>query len=230
MSVTENDLEILESYLDDELAPRELEALRQRLSSEPALASAMDELRAEREMRQSYFASCEPDDASVERLVRAVNKSVTQEIVWSKRSRSLGWIGGLAACLLVGFGVGRGFRGATENTNVAQTGSANTGVSPVATPVKMAPKEARINVATNDGPLVFDGPAANPQRRRIDGFSLRGLTVADVVSLDPFPGGHINVVDNNGRIMRTFDSHEQYLRFVSEQMGQTPSTNPSDGH
>src|SRR5215218_4836014 len=143
MSVTDTDLELLESYLDDELAPRELEAFRQRLSSEPALASAMDELRGEREMRQSFFASCEPDDASVERLVRAVNKSVTQEIVWSRRSRSLGWIGGLAACLLVGFGVGRGFHGAAQ-TNVAQNNSLQTGTPLVSAPTKATPEVSRV--------------------------------------------------------------------------------------
>jgi len=148
MSVTDTDLELLESYLDDELAPRELEALRQRLSSEPALASAMDELRAEREMRQSFFASCEPDDARVERLLLAVNKSVTQEIVWSGRSRSLGWIGGLAACLLVGFGVGRGFRG-TVQTNVAQNNPVQSGTMLVSAPAKVAP-EVNVNLAARD--------------------------------------------------------------------------------
>ena len=45
-SVSENDLELLESYLDDELTGRELEALRQRLSSEPQLAVAIDELKS----------------------------------------------------------------------------------------------------------------------------------------------------------------------------------------
>src|SRR4051812_33389930 len=179
MSVTDNDLEVLESYLDDELTPRELEALRQRLSSEPALASAMDELRAEREMRQGFFASCEPDDASVERLVRAVNKSVTQEIVWSRRSHSLGWIGGLAACLLVGFGVGRGFHGASQSGDVAQNNTMQTGTQTVSGPAKIAPEDPRIMVSndTPRNPVIFDGRDVNTQRRGMGSFNLRGLTV-----------------------------------------------------
>ena len=54
-SASENDLELLESYLDDELTGRELEALRQRLSSEPQLAVAIDELKSQRQMRQQFF-------------------------------------------------------------------------------------------------------------------------------------------------------------------------------
>src|SRR5439155_1550013 len=107
-------LELLESYLDDELTGRELEGLRQRLSSEPQLAAAIDELRSQREMRQHFFAACEPDEASVQRLIRSVKREATREAVWSGRNRNLKWVSGLAACLVFGFISGRGLRNSSN--------------------------------------------------------------------------------------------------------------------
>src|SRR6478672_11196699 len=95
MSVTEHDLELLESYLDDELTGRELEALRKRLSTEPQLASAIDELRSQREMRQQFFSACTPDEASVQRLIRSVNREVTREVVQGRRNVGMRWAGSL---------------------------------------------------------------------------------------------------------------------------------------
>src|SRR5436190_19329585 len=118
-SLNEQDLELLESYLDDELTGRELEALRQRLSSEPALAVAIDELKGQRQMRQHFFAACEPDEASVQRLVQTVNQNITRELAWSERNRSLRSWGSLAACLLVGLFLGRAMRGTSQAPSVS---------------------------------------------------------------------------------------------------------------
>jgi anti-sigma factor RsiW len=117
MAVNENDLELLESYLDDEISAEQQDVLRSRLSSEPELASAMDELRSARDMRGQYFATCEPDEQSVQRLIKSVNKSITRDIVWSRRSRVLRGVGSLAACLLVGFMGGYGIRGWNRMTS-----------------------------------------------------------------------------------------------------------------
>src|SRR4051794_11132613 len=111
MAVNETDIELLESYLDDELAPAEIEALRERLSSEPALAAAMDDLRSHRQMRSQFFASLEPSERAVERVVQSVHKSINKEIVWAERFRTFRAVGSLAACLLVGFIGGYGMRG-----------------------------------------------------------------------------------------------------------------------
>src|SRR5689334_2887682 len=127
MSVTETnetDLELLESYLDDELSSLEHDALQQRLSRDPALAGALDELRAQRALRRSLFARLEPDDATVQRVVSAIDQKVENHVVWTARARSLRWLSGVAATLLIGFLGGYVFRGGPAG--VTPTAGGNT--------------------------------------------------------------------------------------------------------
>src|SRR5438552_9595491 len=112
MALTESDLQLLDSYLDDELGAEESDTLRRRLSSEPELAEAMDQVRFERDARQEFFHTIEPDEAQVARLISSVHRSVGREMIWMKRARALRMVSGLAACLLVGFFGGYVFRGA----------------------------------------------------------------------------------------------------------------------
>lgn len=213
-SENENDLELLESYLDDELTGRELEALRQRLSSEPQLAVAIDELKSQRQMRQQFFAACEPDQASVERLVQTVNQNVTRELAWSERNRSLRSWGSLAACLLVGLFLGRAMRG-TGQTSAPAPHETTVVSTPVSSP----------NIQTADGPrdtrLVFDGPSVinpNPNNRPPGNFRITQPPTATVDLLNPLDGYTINIVDRFGNTVRQFNSHEQYQKFIDEQM------------
>ena len=213
-SVNENDLDLLESYLDDELTGRELEALRQRLSSEPQLATAIDELKSQRQMRQQFFAACEPDQASVERLVQSVNQNVTRELAWSERNRSLRSWGSLAACLLVGLFLGRAMRGTGQISAPAPHETAVVS-TPVSTPT----------IQTADGPrdtrLVFDGPSVinpNLKNRSPSNFRITQPPTANVETLNPLEGYSINIVDRFGNTVRQFNSHEQYQKFIDEQM------------
>ena len=48
MAVTENDLEMLESYLDDALEGAQVEGLRARLADDQELRAALEQIRHER--------------------------------------------------------------------------------------------------------------------------------------------------------------------------------------
>jgi anti-sigma factor RsiW len=118
MPASETDLELLETYLDGELSPGEVAMLRPRLSAEPELAAAMDQLREQRQLRQHVFCLCEAeaevsDDVAVGNVSRAVRAAITRDIVWSGRMRTLRQVSAAAACLIVGLLVGWFARGST---------------------------------------------------------------------------------------------------------------------
>ena len=216
--MNDQDLELLESYLDDELTGRELDSLRQRLSSEPQLAAAMDELRSQREMRQQFFAACEPDQASVQRLIKSAQQHATREIAWSERNRSLRWASGLAACLVFGFVAGHGLKSA---------GPVPQAENPVAV-ARMMPAVSNApghqeEVARTD-PLRFDGPFMQPRVGNAAGIDLNIRPPNSMLaagSTDPFPGDAIYIVDSRNQVLQRFDSHAQYMKFVDQKLGAT---------
>jgi len=110
MSVSEADLELLETYLDDELSAEEGEALRRRLSSEPALVAAMDELRHDRAVRQQAFGTMELTERqalmATDSIVRSVRQAATREVARSGRMRLFRQVAAAAACIMVGVLVG----------------------------------------------------------------------------------------------------------------------------
>src|SRR4051795_9708375 len=110
MSVSETDLELLETYLDDELSAEEGDTLRRRLASEPVLATAMDQVRQDRALRQQAFGTMEPADretvAATDVIVRSLRQAATREKVWSERRRLIRQFSAAAACLVVGLLVG----------------------------------------------------------------------------------------------------------------------------
>ena len=67
MAVSEQDLELLETYLDGELSGSEVDALIDRLRTDPALATAMETAKAERQVRMAIWTSCEPIPSSLSR-------------------------------------------------------------------------------------------------------------------------------------------------------------------
>ena len=222
--MNEQDVELLESYLDDELTGRALEALRLRLSTEPQLAAGIDELRACQRRRQQFFAACQPDEASVNRLIQSVRRETTRDVVWGERNRKLRWASGLAACLAFGFIAGRALH---TNTPVAPTLAENSG-STIARNVQFTrPVQSDVipnrdvEVASNDR-LRFDGPPVisrpNDNGGSID-FSIRNPRMpVNVGQIDPFPGDRIYIYDGGGRLVQQFDSHEQYMKFVTEKL------------
>ena len=212
--MNDQDLELLESYLDDELTGRELDSLRQRLSVEPQLTAALDELRSQRETRQQFFAACEPDQASVQRLIRSVQREAVREVATGARSNNFRWIGGLAACLMFGFITGRGL-----HTNPAAVGPQDSESSRVAiAPTGPEATPVAENRVRFDGPRVPVNFGLNPGS--VD-FRINNPNMANVGSVDPFPGDRIMIYDQGGRLVQRFDSHQQYMKYVEEKMHAT---------
>lgn len=107
MSVSDNDLELLEMWLDGELSAEESLALTARLESEPALAGALKQLRAERALRQPFWDSLQTDPASAEAVIGRVQASMDRRRVWSMQVRWMSAVASAAACLVVGLMIGR---------------------------------------------------------------------------------------------------------------------------
>jgi hypothetical protein len=103
MALDENELEVLEGYLDDALDEREVEAVRARLAGEQEWIAALDQLRSERAMRQALFAALEPSPEDVERLVGRVNRSIERRWRFAGVLRVARWVGAAAACFIAGF-------------------------------------------------------------------------------------------------------------------------------
>jgi len=106
MAVSENDLEILEVWLDGELSEEQVEALRRRVSVEPELSETLDRLRSDRQMRAGIFQALEPQGAEVETLVANVRRGVRKEELINGRLRTLRNVGAIAASIAVVFMAG----------------------------------------------------------------------------------------------------------------------------
>src|SRR5215813_11351804 len=106
MSLSDDQIELLECYIDGELPANDEDALRRRLESEPLLASALESLRQERQTRMAVWQGCEPSEASVKRLIAKVGAAVDRHNVWAYRLARYRIPFAAAACILIGFTVG----------------------------------------------------------------------------------------------------------------------------
>jgi hypothetical protein len=163
MSISENELETLELWLDGELPEDQTEALRRRLSAEPQLAEALDRLRGDRQLRTRAWQSLEPGDGEVETLVTSVRRSVRKEELLTNRLRILSRVAGLAASLAIVFTIGWVSRerihvGSADQTTVAQSLDPSTLVPP---------SSAGIGSAS----IVYD-PQVPPPSMRLPGYRL----------------------------------------------------------
>lgn len=107
----ETDQQLLEAYLDDALAPDEVEQAARRLANEPPLAAALDAMRTARRQRGAVWSALEPAESSADAFAQSLIRSVRRRrlmarIVWTSR---LG--GAAAACLLIGLTGGWYLRG-----------------------------------------------------------------------------------------------------------------------
>ncbi len=133
MSLSDADLQILEMELDGELSAEESSQLRKRMSTEPAMFAALEELREQRELRQQVFIALEDSsNATAAALVTSVRKQITYDRVWSGRMRIIRRVSAAAACIAFGLFAGWIGRGRMQK-NSAQPNE----TSPVAsiTPV-----------------------------------------------------------------------------------------------
>jgi anti-sigma factor RsiW len=160
MSMSERDTELLETYLDRETTSQESAEVEQRLATEPALASRLDELKSHRAMRLKAFNGGRVEDEMVEHLLaesRAVRASEAIRLSGWSRFR---YASTAAACLLVGLAVGSSVR--VERP----AGSMNTaglmlpaGGPPATTTVANAPRLPMqgiwvVNILNNDGQVM----------------------------------------------------------------------------
>jgi len=109
--VPDENLQLLEAYLDDELSTDEVDALRERLIEEPELASALATLRESRSLRQKVYASLEPGELAVTDAVADVQTSVRNRLRWRRTMSDALRYSAAAACLVIGLTVGSQFNG-----------------------------------------------------------------------------------------------------------------------
>jgi hypothetical protein len=105
-NVPDQDLMLLESYLDDELSADEVDALRDRLIEEPQLAAALAQLRDARTGRQRVFAAIEPGELEVSDCVGRMQRAVHGRLRWSRRTREGLRYVAAAACVTIGVMIG----------------------------------------------------------------------------------------------------------------------------
>lgn len=110
-SVSEHDLELLETYLDNELAPGDMDSIRARLKREPALAAALDQLTRDRQLRHRVFFMMDREVAATARestdaIARSLKQAAVREVAWSNRRNIFRQVAAAAACIVVGVLVG----------------------------------------------------------------------------------------------------------------------------
>ena len=106
-SLTDQDLELLEAYVDGELSGADEEELRRRLDAERGLAAALETLRAEAHVRTQVWKGYEPDEAAVRRLIERVDASVDRNTIWAHRLSKIRTLSAAAACVVLGVLIGR---------------------------------------------------------------------------------------------------------------------------
>jgi len=110
-SVSEQDLELLETYLDNELAGDEMDQIRARLKSEPALAIALEQLTRDRQLRHQVFFALDRESAATARAAtesigRSLSQAAVREVTWGNRRQIFRHACAAAACIVVGLLVG----------------------------------------------------------------------------------------------------------------------------
>ena len=81
MLIVDEDLDLLEDYLDGALDASDAAAVRARLVREPDLACALEQLRANRELRQRMWAALEPDDREASQLAARLG-AISRRVQW----------------------------------------------------------------------------------------------------------------------------------------------------
>lgn len=104
--MSDEDIELLESYLDDALSVAEADDLRVRVADDPDLAAALHEFREQRALRAKVWQSLEPLDAAVETLMKGVRLESRKLQLRQRAQTAFRWAGSAAAVLLVGFATG----------------------------------------------------------------------------------------------------------------------------
>jgi anti-sigma factor RsiW len=156
----DQEMELLSAFIDGELSPQEEATLRDRLSADPSLASAIETLRADRAVRAALWPTFEPDEAAVGRLIDRVDRSIDRQTIWTHRLANLRVISSAAACIIVGLFIGRvafGPRGGPidgSNLPIVAGPQVQTVMAPA--PGAPAPVPAQVRVVdSNNNPVML---------------------------------------------------------------------------
>ena len=153
MAVNENDLELLETYLDEALPAGEAEALRMRLAGESELAGVLTELRSQRALRAAVWATLEPTDTAAEQMAWRIRGAMSDRSSglsswWTARVGSVA-----AACIVLGFFAGWMGRGGNAGPAVSQNSGPAVAVNQSnSTPVLAGPY--KVPVVDQNGQVV----------------------------------------------------------------------------
>jgi hypothetical protein len=213
MPVTDDQLELLETYLDGELPADQEETLRKRLQVELELAAAMESLKGERETRAMVWQTCEPSDAAVHKLVMKIEAAVDRQAVWAYRFAKWRIPSAAAACILLGFlfgWVGRGTSPTAGNEPGQATMIADTSTTPVN---RVIPPNPILPLPVPNTGMVN---VSNPLTPAPGGIVPGTLVVPGTVAR----GGPVDlpIVDQNGHVVavQRFKSAEEAARFVED--------------
>ncbi len=217
MNVKEMDLELLEQHLDGALESAALSQLQARLASDAALSDALTELKAQRAARSAVWQSIDPDTGAADRLIWRIrgamlnqDRAVTQLVPAQSRSVWNPWriasiSSAAAACVLLGFAVGRIGHGPSTSGQENARVTGDTGATPMAVnlthnvPVPAPYTGPKISVPFTDpdtGTVVAWQTFDNPEQAKNFVKDLH-----DARAQSPTPGGAGNV--------RTVDQEQQ---------------------
>jgi hypothetical protein len=236
MSVSEHDLELLETWLDGELADEQVDALRRRLSHEPALAQMADQLRADRQLRASAWQGLDRG-GDIESLIARVRRDNRKQEVWTSRLQTLRQVSGIAAAIVLMFGAGWISRSRLTTTaeQPAQSTIATNQNPTVSAPVhtgRSAPGEFPVPVVSNDLSMSRSGnpnvqvsapQSFNPLLERFDTSAISGRR----------PLFQVQVLDAWGKVqyakpMESYSDAMQFADYIGRFQGNSSSSSPGN--
>jgi len=106
MEISDEDFELLGTYLDGELPVVQCESLWRRLATEPALAAELDAHRRDRAVRKQVWTALEPADARVADLQKRLASAARRHDAFNQASRMARLVTTAAACIVFGFTIG----------------------------------------------------------------------------------------------------------------------------
>lgn len=104
--MTEQDLMLLEEYLDGELSAADARAVEERAVHEPQIAAELNRLRADRQTRAICWRTMEGDAATVATVAGRVSASIQRRESFFHLMRGMRIGAAAAACIAVGLTVG----------------------------------------------------------------------------------------------------------------------------
>jgi anti-sigma factor RsiW len=164
MLTSDQDLELLETYLDGQLDTADAQLLARRLETDAQLSATLAELQSQRSVRQMVWTSLEGDDAGAQRLNWRIQGAMANAQRATHSSRWSVWriaqIGSAAAaCAVFGFfagWVGRSNHASSVVVNppmvqpVDNTLTVNTNPSNTSPNIKPAPSSPIMVPVTNE--------------------------------------------------------------------------------